>query len=321
MQIVKFDYFNLPPAMRRAGIIGLGFVLFLCWDQIYWWKIKEEYFFGFLTPLFVMYVLWERWPRIKAFFLENTVAQTNQESPLWKGRRWAVEGMAYTIGLGGLVLWVLGGLLRAANGPQQPASLALALGFAAFILALVYNSSARDIAGNRLSVRRRLELTGLFLFPALIWTLSAPLLSFLHNKISLFLLEQVTTVVFFTFDNLALPIERKGNVLLLPKGSVGVADACSGIRSLTACLFAGSFLAAVSLDYLWKKVLLVATAMGLAFIGNLLRSFFLTFWAYQHGSEAISGAVHDITGYAVLGGTCLGLLMLLPLFTFKLHPH
>ena len=37
----------------------------------------------------------------------------------------------------------------------------------------------------------------------------------------------------------------QGNVLALPTGNVGVEDACSGIRSLTGCLFAGSFLAAV----------------------------------------------------------------------------
>ena len=95
---------------------------------------------------------------------------------------------------------------------------------------------------------------------------------------------------------------------------VGVADAFSGIRSLTGCPFAGSFLAAVFLDRFWKKILLVGVAMGLAFVTNLLRSLFLTAWAYAYGSDAIGGHLHDITGYAVLGLTSAGLLCLLPLF-------
>ena len=67
-------------------------------------------------------------------------------------------------------------------------------------------------------------------------------------------------------DLLGYEIERRGNVLILPMGSVGVEEACSGIRSLTACLFAGSFLAAVFLDRFWKKFVLVGAAMVLAVI-------------------------------------------------------
>ena len=59
-------------------------------------------------------------------------------------------------------------------------------------------------------------------------------------------------MVFTVFSLLGYPLIQEGNVLVLPLGQVGVADACSGIRSLTGCLFAGSFLAAVFLDKFWK---------------------------------------------------------------------
>jgi exosortase/archaeosortase family protein len=98
---------------------------------------------------------------------------------------------------------------------------------------------------------------------------------------------------------------------------VGVAEACSGIRSLTGCLFAGSFLAAVFLDRFWKKTVLVIAALALAFLSNLGRSLFLTAWAYAYGSDAIEGRLHDATGYAVLGLTCIGLFCLLPLFNAR----
>jgi len=108
-------------------------------------------------------------------------------------------------------------------------------------------------------------------------------------------------------------------VLVLPKGSVGVADACSGIRSLTACLFAGSFLGATFFDVFWKKAVLVAASMGFAFVMNLVRGLFLTGWAYAYGPDAINGTVHDAAGYAVLGLTCAGLLALVPVLNFKVE--
>jgi exosortase len=178
-------------------------------------------------------------------------------------------------------------------------------------------------------LKQRLALTALFIFPALIWLISAPLVSIMETKIRVFLLTKVTVVVFQLFDLLGYELERQGNVLILPQGEVGVEEACSGIRSLTACLFAGSFLAAVFLDRYWKKVLLVVAAMGFAVLTNLIRSIFLTLWAYYHGSQAIDehwvlpllgdiGSVHDVTGMAILGVTCIGLICLLPIFNFKL---
>jgi exosortase/archaeosortase family protein len=136
---------------------------------------------------------------------------------------------------------------------------------------------------------------------------------------------------------------------------VGVADACSGIRSLTACLFAGSFLAAVFLDRFWKKILLLSMSAVLAFCMNVVRSLFLTSWAYKYGSDALDAdfwgnteylrlkdaagqlvtakytaghaipnpafhlfTVHDFAGYSVLLLTLAGLLLLLPILNFKI---
>ena len=79
---------------------------------------------------------------------------------------------------------------------------------------------------------------------------------------------------------------------------------------------------AVFLDKFWKKVALIGAALCLAVFTNLLRSLFLTSWAYNFGADAISGFVHDAAGYAVLGLTCIGLICLLPIFnfSFKIDP-
>jgi exosortase len=186
-----------------------------------------------------------------------------------------------------------------------------------FPLLLLNSPEPASPAAGGLLTDARIKLVAWFVFPVMVWLVSAPMVSVIETQLNLFLLRKVVTVVAFVFDTLGLPIEQQGNVLALPRGNVGVEDACSGIRSLTACLFAGSFLSAVFLESLWKKITLVAAAMCLAFLTNLARSLFLTSWAYRNGPEAIEGTVHDIAGYAVLGLTVGGLLCLLPLLNLK----
>jgi exosortase/archaeosortase family protein len=299
---------------RAALVVAAAFVLFLTFDQAHWWRLKSDYTFGWLVPAFVVYLVYERWPRLRAI---RSAAGPSPLAPAWRRLTSLAAGAVFS---GGLLLFLLGAVYRAGTGVSQPGSLALAAGFAGVLLGLVYfnvpEGRVGDAGGRGASAfaaDARLRAASLFLFPALIWMLSAPLVTAVENAISLFLLRQVTTVVFSVFNLLGYPLVQQGNILILPLGQVGVADACSGIRSLTGCLFAGSFLAAVFLDRFWKKILLVAAAMVLAFLTNLLRSLFLTAWAYNYGSHAIEGSLHDTTGFAVLGLTCAGLLCLLPL--------
>jgi exosortase len=231
----------------------------------------------------------------------------------------------------GALFFLLGAFYRAGAGTSQPGTFALTAGMVAIVLPLLFFNAGGPPSElpsrfdpNRRGLRMllaepRFRVATLFIFPVLIWLISAPLVSAVENSISLFLLNKVVIVVAFVFDLLGAPVVQQGNVLMLPKGPVGVADACSGIRSLTACLFAGSFLGAMFLDKFWKKVVLVTAAMFFAFVMNLGRSLFLTAWAYQYGPEAISGFVHDAAGYAVLGLTCVGLLALVPLLNLKLE--
>jgi exosortase len=314
---------GVPAYFAWALALAAGFMAFTAWDQSHWWRIKEDYVFGWLVPVFVVYVVYDRWPRILA-----ALAACAAAGPAPRAVRWTLN-LAAALGLLWGVLWfLLGSFYRAGAGTSQPGTAAITMGMAAIVLALLFFNAPQPTGGagavpvgglRALWQEPRVRLTALFLFPALVWGISAPLVSAIESQLSLFLLRKVVTVVFFVFELLGLPIEQQGNVLALPRGSVGVADACSGIRSLTACLFAGSFLGAVFLDKLWKKIALVAAAMGFAFLTNLLRSLFLTSWAYRYGPDAISGPVHAAAGYAVLVLTCAGLLCLVPLLNLKIE--
>lgn len=316
--------------MQWAAAALLGMAIFLIIDQSQWWMRREDYSFGFLVPIFVGYILYERWPKMKLLLLGEQAGQKGTEkrseegpessSPEARGRLGTfltaiVAGCVVAAGLG---MFALGAAYKAAEGSNLSATMAFSLGFGACVLGFAYLFSEHGAGGRKLTWKERITFAGWFLFPALIWILSAPMFNFLEKAVSTFLLNKVTVVVFYTFDFLGLALHREGSILILPGGDqVGVEDACSGIRSLMACLFAGSFLGAVFLNKLWKKIALVGCAMAFAFAMNLVRSLFLTAWAYTYGSEAIAGFVHDATGYAVLGVTVVGLLILLPIFNFR----
>ena len=302
-----------------AILLGAGFMAFTAWDHSHWWINREDYGFGWLVPIFVIYVINERWTRITAAAAECR----GPNSPRVDGwKKWSLGTLVAAVMLGGALMFLLGAFYRAGAGPSHPGSLALAMGTAGILLPLLFVNApeAESCRPVGFFEDSRIKLISLFMFPALVWLVSAPMVSVIENQLSLFLLNKVIAVVFFCFDLLGLPLQQEGNVLVLPPlangedNRVGVEQACSGIRSLTACLFAGSFLAAVFLDKLWKKVTLVAAAMFFAFLTNLIRSMFLTAWAYRYGHEAIEGTVHDMAGFSVLGLTVVGLLMLLPLF-------
>ncbi|HUG09830.1 MAG TPA: exosortase/archaeosortase family protein [Opitutaceae bacterium] len=305
----------MPLRLLAALGVGLAYVVFLTIDQSHWWRLKPDYAFGWLVPVFVVFLVSERWPRLQ----EIARSAGSSRLPGWlKNIVWFAAAAALA---GGLLLFVLGAIYRAGAGSTQPGSLILACGHAGVLLGMIYFNvppgsladSTHSSPWQALRYDAQLRAVALFVFPAFIWILSAPLLTAVENAISIALLQKVVATVFAVFSMLGFPLVQEGNVLVLPLGTVGVAEACSGIRSLTGCLFAGSFLAAICFNRLWQKFALVAAALGLAYFTNLLRSLFLTAWAYAYGSEAIEGSLHDLTGYAVLGLTVLLLLLLMPL--------
>ncbi len=303
-----------PDRFLAALALAAAFAIFVTVDQAHWWQLRSDYAFGWLVPLLVGYVVFERWREL------TRILHAGGRSPLPGWLLAAVSAASAVSLVGGLLVFLLGAVYRGGAGSTQPGSLALAVGFCGVVLGLVFFNTPPgridpgiETGWRAIGNDARLRATALFIFPACIWIISAPMVTAVENGVSLFLLRKVVVVVFEVFGLLGYPLIQEGNVLVLPHGQVGVADACSGIRSLTGCLFAGSFLAAVFLDRMWQKVALVLASLVLAFFTNLLRSLFLTSWAYAYGSDAIEGKIHDATGWIVLALTSLGLFCLLPL--------
>ena len=321
---------SIPSSFLGGLVLAAGLMAFTAWDQSYWWRMKEDYSFGWLVPLFVAYVVYARWPQLAARASAGELGNREigksgnppESSRPVAGSSAAIAGIGWIdrlaplaaalLLIAGAALFLSGAFYRAAAGVTHLSTVAITLGMAGTVLAAIYFLAPTSAASPAGRITDRRAMVCLFIFPTLVWMLSAPMLTVIENNLNLFLMRQITSVVFFVFDRLGLALEQRGNVLVLPTGNVGVAEACSGIRSLTGCLFAGSFLAAVFLQSRWKQAALVGAALLFALLANLLRSLFLTSWAYAYGAEKIEGTVHDVSGYAVLGLTVVALLCVLP---------
>jgi len=135
--------------------------------------------------------------------------------------------------------------------------------------------------------------------------LCAPLPPGSYFRLSLAMQFWVTKNVLHALHFLGIAANREGNIIELANASVGIEDACSGVRSLISCVFAGLFFAACLVQRPWKRVLLVLLAVPLAVGMNLLRSLLLTLLAYRRVD--IAGTWHNATGFAVLGVTAAAL--------------
>lgn len=108
---------------------------------------------------------------------------------------------------------------------------------------------------------------------------------------------------------LGLNVVINGNAVSVPNADLVIGAQCSGINSMIS-LTALMLLAAYLLDGpLWGRVLLVAMAVPLALLGNIMRVASLLFVAAEWGAQAAFVFYHDYSGWAFF---VIVLLLMLP---------
>ena len=137
-----------PPANYLAGLgLAGGFLAFVTWDQSHWWRVKEDYSFGWLVPLFTAYIVYDRWPQILARLREASAAPAPGG-----GVRWTLNGLAGLGLVGGALLFLLGAFYRAGAGASQPGTFAITAGMVAIVLPLIFfNVPAGEASTARLA--------------------------------------------------------------------------------------------------------------------------------------------------------------------------
>ncbi len=105
-----------------------------------------------------------------------------------------------------------------------------------------------------------------------------------------------STVEFLNLAN--IPALQRGNVIEVSTGSVGVADACSGMRSLAGTLMAAAFFGEFYRLTWPRRVFLILSGVLVAFSLNLCRTFFLSWRAAAEGVASVA-AWHDRAGLTI----------------------
>jgi len=93
---------------------------------------------------------------------------------------------------------------------------------------------------------------------------------------------------------------REGTLLILPRQSFLVADACSGVATLYASVASAMVLAALTTSR-WRSAALVLCAPPLAVIANVARVTLLVLLANFFGTEMLDTAIHEASGVATFG--------------------
>lgn len=323
-----------------AGIALVACAVLL-FDQVQCWNSKDDYLFGYLVPLFSAFVIKERWEKIKRIFTGTSDAEDlNDEFQISSriikdGVR--VPGWLNFIFFAGTafsaLLFASGAIGSAIYGFDAFTTYQNTAGFVGLCFGLAWFAASDTLAGTPLDLRTRTRFLLLLVFPICVWMISGPFTFLVDRQIKTLLLSNVTATVVHLMNLLGFDLTQDANTILLPGGDrVGVEDACSGVRSLTACLFTGSFLAAVFMRSLKKKVFFVGLSIVFALLLNVIRSSFLTLWASFNGSESLEydffgnmpdsaqftlGTVHDVVGWGAMIVTLLMMAALVPVINLK----
>ncbi len=225
------------------------------------------------------------------------VHESRSEGP----RRWLRPGLgavsaATALALAGLLALLAGGLYAAALDWSH----ALVRFAMAVSLSLLLGSGLVCLADERI---RLIPFNWASWVAVALWPLSAPIPPGTYYRITGALQLWVSSGVLNLLHILGIPALRVGNIIELANTAVGVEDACSGIRSLTSCVFVGIFISAALIRRPWARVVIIALSAPLALLTNLARSLILTLLA--NAGVSIAGFWHDATGYAVLAVTAL----------------
>lgn len=105
-----------------------------------------------------------------------------------------------------------------------------------------------------------------------------------------------------------IPVLREDTLLVLPRESFLVADACSGFSTLYAAVGLSLILARYSRSN-WRRLLLLVAAWPLALLCNTLRVFLLVVAAHWFGSDLLDTAFHGASGVATFWLVLLALFM------------
>jgi exosortase len=265
------------------------------------WSVNPQYSYGWLVPFLCLSMLVSRWQTSRELRNANAVVNYNSS-----------EGIARFAGLCALAListlaflYLPTRLIQEANPEWRMISWLLALEVIGLSLAALW------LRGGR-------EWVVPFAFPLCFFLVAVPWPTIVEGPL-IQLLTSVCASLSVEIDGWrGIPAIQHGNLIEVSTGTVGVDEACSGIRSFQSTLMISLYLGEFYGMTLWRRVFLVPAGFLLALVFNIIRITFLTSVAARQGVGAIS-KYHDPAGITIMVACVFSLWLLALLFRGRSH--
>lgn len=282
-----------PRSRPTVAAYILPALLLVPWAVLYFhlateWTYFPQYSYGFLMPILAGLLLYRRWQ-----------TRPLRQIPIrpWKTVAWIVI-------IAAIAFWFPLRVVSIANPDWRLASWTLALTALALSLVWIHQSGGFAWMTH-------------FTFPFAFCLIAVPWPSGFEYDLIQSLTQQTAAFTVETLHWLGHSAVQQGNTIRLADTiTVGVEEACSGIRSLQGNIMVALFLGEWFRRSGWFRLGLIAAGIVLAVLLNSIRSFALCLAAIQGGEEALN-RWHDAAGLVIL---LLSFAALLLLSRFRHHP-
>jgi exosortase len=237
------------------------------------WSINPQYSYGWVVPLLAAYLFWDRWK--------------DRPQP-----EKAIHILPVFFAL--LLLMLPIRLVEEANPDWRLISWMAAL-------AVVGISWLGILAMGGRVWWKHFAFATAFILVAVPWP--TPLENILVHS----LMRGVAAVAVEALNWIGIAAQQEGNLIRLASGTLGIDEACSGVRSFQATLMATLFLGELHRIALLRRFVLLGIGVVAAILFNFIRTLSLAFAAARNGIDAVE-RWHDPAGYALLVVTFFALL-------------
>ncbi|OHB67102.1 MAG: hypothetical protein A2Y76_15615 [Planctomycetes bacterium RBG_13_60_9] len=258
----------LPP--RQCGYVAGGVIVLAAFLWSYWatftelwsiWWRSDEYSAGLLVPPLAGYVLWTR---------RQELASTLVRPAILCG----IAAFATAQVIRGLGLYLL---------YSSAEMLSIILTLSALIMLLL---------GWR--VLRKMAPIVLFLCLMLPWPHR------IQTRITLPLQRWATDSAVFCLEVIGYQVMRDGNVIGIGETNVAVAEACNGLRMVTAFLVISALVVLLVKRAWWEKLIVLVSSLPIALLCNTLRLTVTAMFFTVLKGDSVKELFHDFGGYAMM---------------------
>ncbi len=224
------------------------------------WQRSDEYSSGLLVPFLALYILWSR---------RNDLAQYRIRPCFW--------GMVVFAGAQATRLF---GLVYTYSSAEW-LSVVLSIGAIALLL---------------FGWRFFGKISAVLLFLCLMLPWPNPI----QTAVALPLQRWATSSAVFCLETIGYNVVQEGNVIHIGSASVAVAEACNGLRMVTAFFVISGLVALLVKRTWWEKLIVFASSLPVALLCNTMRLAITALAFTVVSGEYWEKVFHDFGGYAMM---------------------